>query len=327
MSGMNRRAALGAGSAAAAAVILGTGRPAAGSTAETEGSPQRRVTTVYHREALRAGGTWNSYISLTGSAGAAVSVGADERVEAFSVNKVAVAVAVLDKVDRGLLRLDQRVEVTADIVIAAADGIFALDGAYPSSVTIGHAMAALLTVSDDTAVRLCGLVCPARELNDILVAKGFPNTQVVPVANPNRFFLGQTTPRETHDLLRALAGGSLLSAPSTTYLLTVLRSLSSFTDGVRRNMSSDERLRIATKAGWFADGRNEAGIIFGAGGGGPALTYAMFARGQADPTNFGATHPAVEARARMGRPFLEAANRTRATGTTPVPAHRPANGG
>ena len=50
------------------------------------------------------------------------------------------------------------------------------------------------------------------EINQILVAKGFPNTQVEPVANPNRFFLGTTTARETHDLLQALVGGTLLSA-------------------------------------------------------------------------------------------------------------------
>ncbi|GAB3957920.1 hypothetical protein GCM10027614_74320 [Micromonospora vulcania] len=93
------------------------------------------------------------------------------------------------------------------------DGIFSLDGAYPSSVTIGHVLANLLTVSDDTAVRLCGLVAPAAEINAILVAKGFPNTQVEPVANPNRFFLGTSTPRETHDLLRALVAGTLLSPP------------------------------------------------------------------------------------------------------------------
>jgi hypothetical protein len=72
------------------------------------------------------------------------------------------------------LTLGQRVDVTADILSAEGDGIFRLDGAYPSSVTLGPVLAALLTVSDDTAVRLCGLVCPAKEVNDILVAEGFP---------------------------------------------------------------------------------------------------------------------------------------------------------
>src|SRR5262249_38295332 len=151
-------------------------------------------------------------------------------------------------------------------------------------------------------------VCPALELTQILVAKGFPQTQVRPVANPNRFFLGRTTPRETHDLLQALVRGTLLSAASTQFLLTALRAPAAFTDGIRRTMSSDERARIGTKAGWFADGRNEAGIMFDTTGG-PVLTYAMFAHGQDDPDNFGATHPAVEARAVMGRRFLDAIDR------------------
>src|SRR5262249_12579732 len=153
--------------------------------------------------------------------------------------------AVLDKVDRGLLSLTQRVDVTAEIIVPDGDGIFGLDGAYPSSVTLGHVLAALLTISDDTAVRLCGLVAPALEINQILVAKGFPNTQVEPVANPNRFFLGVTTPREMHDLLQALIQGSLLSPSATQFLFGLLRSPIAFTDGIRRTMSSDERLRIA----------------------------------------------------------------------------------
>jgi beta-lactamase class A len=260
------------------------------------------VGAAYRKAAGKAGGVWNAYASVAGIE--AVADGADEVVPAYSVNKVAVAVAVLDKVDGGLLALDQRIEVTSAIVIPDDDGIFALDGAYPSSVTLGHALAALLTISDDTAVRLCGVVAPTSEINEILVAKGFPQTQVEPVADPNRFFLGVTTPRETHDLLNALATGSLLSVGSTRFLLNLLRSPIAFTDGIRRTMSSDERARIATKAGWFDDGRNEAGLIFDAAGT-PVLTYAMFAHGQAHPQNFGATHPAVQARATMGRAFMD----------------------
>jgi beta-lactamase class A len=176
-----------------------------------------------------------------------------------------------------------------------------------------------------------GLPGPAREINEILVAKGFPNTQVVPVANPNRFFLGTTTPREMHDLLRALVAGRLLSAQSTDYLLSTLRSPIAFTDGIRRTMSSDERLRIGTKAGWFADGRNEAGIMFDRTGA-PLLTYSMFAHGQANPDDFGATHPAVQARAVTGRLFLDGIDKL--TGLAAVssrayqpPAYRPSNGG
>ncbi|MFI7432042.1 serine hydrolase [Micromonospora haikouensis] len=330
---VNRRAALGIGTVATAGAALGAapasaaGRPRA---AATPAEAAAQVAASYAQETARAGGNWQAYVSVANAAAAppvAVADEADRRIEAYSVNKIAVAVAVLDKVDRGLLTLAQRVDVTASIVIPGGDGIFSLDGAYPSSVTLGHALAALLTVSDDTAVRLCGLVCPAAELNQILVAKGFPNTQVQPVANPNRFYLGTSTPRETHDLLRKLVGGTLLSASSTAFLLGLLRSPIAFTDGVRREMSSAERARVATKAGWFDTARHEAGIVFDAAGA-PVLTYALFADGQAGADDFGATHPAVQARARMGRVFLAAVAGLAGAG----PAHRaaawrPSNGG
>ncbi|MEU2614857.1 serine hydrolase [Micromonospora sp. NPDC007271] len=337
---MNRRTALGLGTVATAGAVLGAASPAlaapgaaprGASHREAAGSPAGRVAEAYQREKTRAGGNWYSYVSVAGAGGApqaAVQERADTVVEAYSVNKIAVAVAVLDKVDRGLLSLDQRVEVTGAIVVPGGDGIFGLDNAYPSSVTLGHALAALLTISDDTAVRLCGLVCPAAELNQILVAKGFPNTQVEPVANPNRFFLGTSTARETHDLLQSLVAGTLLSPASTTFLINSLRSPIAFTDGIRRTMSSDERARIATKAGWFADARHEAGIIFDRAGA-PVLTYVLFADGQADAGNFGATHPAVQARAAMGPKFLAAVSGvTNAAAPARRPrVHRPTNGG
>ncbi|WP_181444982.1 serine hydrolase [Micromonospora endophytica] len=179
---------------------------------------------------------------------------------------------------------------------------------HPSRVTVGHVLANLLTVSDDVAVQLCALVCPAVEVNRILVAKGFPDTAVQPVADSPRFHLGTSTARETHDLLRALVGGTLLSPASTAFVLRLLRSPVAFTDGIRRSMSSAERARIATKAGWFRDARHEAGVIFDTTGT-PRLTYAFFAAGQPGADGFGATHPAVQARARLGRRLLDLTDR------------------
>lgn len=343
---INRRFALGLGSVAAASAVIGTTGTAQAQETDAEWDAlipttadlaRRKIARKYQQQVWWAGGTWSSYIGVADNDGvvkAAVEDEADRVVEAYSVNKVAVAVAVLDKVDRGLLTLDQRVEVTSDIVIRDTDGIFGLDGGYPSSVTIGHALAALLTVSDNTAVRLCGLVVPALELNEILRAKGFVHTRVVPVANPNRFFLGTTTPRETFTLLHRLAAGELLSAASTQHLLSVLRSLTSFTDGIRLNLSSQERLNVATKAGWFADGRNEAGIVFDANGK-AVITYALFASGKfrgdqaVNADNYSFTHPAVRARAELGRSLYDSVLRitNNAGRTYRTPQYRAHNGG
>ena len=342
---LNRRSALGLGTVAAATAAVGIGTAQANAaqspqvTAEpATQDPVRKVARVYAREVAKAQGVWSSLVTVGGAT--AVEEGADDTVEAFSVNKLGVATAVLDKIDRGLLTLDQRVELTADIVIQDIDGIFALDRAYPSSLTLGNVMANLLTLSDNTAVRLCGLVCPALELNEILRDKGFVVTQVVPVTNPNRFFLGLTTPRETHTLLSKLVAGELLSPASTDYLLNVIRSTSAFTDGIRLDMRTEERLRVATKAGWFDDGgRNEAGIVF-APDGTPGAIYSLFASGpyagDAEVTNvdFGATHPAIRARQAIGRTLMDAvdaaatAPQAKAAGKKyPAPAIRVTNGG
>jgi beta-lactamase class A len=339
MGQINRRAAFGLGTAIAATTVLGT--PALADDSAKTDSPstpeqaRQRVKCVYDEEAAEAGGTWNAYISVAdpdGTPVAAVDVDSTAIVEAYSVNKIAVATAVLDKVDRGLISLTQQVEVPASIVIPDGDGIIKLDRAYPSLFTAGHVLSLLLTVSDDTCVRLSGLLCPAKELNDIIRAKGFPNTQVIPVANPNRFFLGKTTPRETHDMLQALVKGTLLSPASSDFLLNILRSQVAFTDGIRRIMSSDERGRVATKAGWFnglTEGRNEAGVMFDTAGK-PVLTYSLFAHGQEHPEDFGATHPAVQARANMGRKFLRAVDKISGAAsarTLSVQSYQPSNGG
>ncbi len=305
---LNRRAAFGLGSVAAATTVLGTQLIGAGTADAAPADATEAIAAAYHAQAQAAGGTWNAHVSLPGSATVAVDVASDAVVQAESVNKIAVATAVLDKVDRGLLTLSQTVQVTSDIVIADGDGIFRLDGAYPSTVTLGHVLAALLTVSDDTAVRLCGLVAPAAEINQIMVSKGFPKTQVTPVANPNRFYLGQTTAREMHDILSALVGGTLLAEDSTSYLLGLIRSPIAFTDGIRRTMSSAERARIATKAGWLDNVRNEVGLIFDPSGA-PQLIYSLFANGMPTGTDdFGATNPAVQARSVMGRCWLDTLN-------------------
>jgi beta-lactamase class A len=329
---ITRRFAIGLGTAAAAGGVLGAGTAAAAPAAAPDRTT-RRLAATYAREVARAEGTWSSLISV--GPDVVVEQDADKVVNAQSVNKIAVATAVLDKIDRGLLTLDQRVDVTSTIVIQDTDGVFALDRAYPSSVTLGHVMSTLLTVSDNTSVRLCGLVCPAAELNEILRAKGFVHTQVVPVQNPNRFFLGTTTPRETHTLLTKLVSGQLLSPTSTDFLLNVLRATSAFNDGVRLNLTTPERLRVATKAGWFSEDRHEAGLMFDSAGAAVA-TYAMFATGPysgddaVNTTDFAATHPALRARQVIGRALFEIADAAPAPVSTRVhrtPAYRPSNGG
>ncbi|WP_092545608.1 serine hydrolase [Actinoplanes derwentensis] len=301
---MSRRAALGIGAAAA---VAGAG---VSSPAQAALSGPAAIRKVYNKEKVKAGGVWHTHIAAidaTGTIAPIIEDDADHVTYGYSVQKLFVATAVMDKIDRGELTLGTKLDLTAGIILGGS-GIYHLHRVWGDDITVANFLTAMLLVSDNTAVRMCGRVVPALELNEILAAKGFVHTRVEPVANPNRFFLGTTTPRETHDMLWRLANKTLLSPESCDFLLSITRWLNGYHDGVRRVMSSKERERVATKYGadfnTLGESRHEAGIMFSADGL-PLLTYAMFAEGLGEPLNYGATHPAVEAHAKIGRTLFD----------------------
>ncbi|MER5454756.1 serine hydrolase [Micromonospora sp. NPDC002389] len=337
---MSRRAAIGIGAAAAALVATPSGAAAApsapaGTAASGPGGAQALIGRTYRQQKARAGGVWHSHVAMVDTAGALRTVvddDADRVTYGYSVQKLAVAVAVMDKIDRGELALGQRLDLTGDIILGGS-GIYFLHTVWGDEITVANFLTAMLLVSDNTSVRMCGRVVPALEINEILAAKGFTHTRVEPVANPNRFFLGVTTPRETHDLLWRLANKTLLSTRSCDFLLGILRWVNGYHDGIRRDMSSAERSRVATKYGADYDtlgaARHEAGIMFDATGA-PTLTYAFFADSLGDLDNYGGTHPAVRAHATLGRAMFDAVGPVTngaARARHSVNRFRPVNGG
>lgn len=335
---ITRRAAIGGLGAAAAMLVASPAaaepnpEPIAESTAGRGPAHLRRV---YQRQKTRAGGVWHAHVAVLNDEGTLETViddDADHVTHGYSVQKLAVATAVMDKIDRGELRLDQKLDLTASIILRGS-GIYHLQTVWGDDVTVANFLTAMLLVSDNTAVRMCGRVVPALEINEILAAKGFVHTRVEPVANPNRFFLGTTTPREMHDLLWRLASKTLLSPQSCDFLLGITRWVNGYHDGIRRSMSSNERSRVATKYGAdfnsLGAGRHEAGIMFGTDGA-PTLTYAFFADSLSDLDNYGATHPAVEAHAVLGRALFDTIGATTNPGARArhiVPAFRAVDGG
>jgi beta-lactamase class A len=234
-------------------------------------------------------------------------------VPAASVNKLGVACAVLDKVDRGELRLDQRLELTSEIILFG-DGIYHLQGVWGDHLTLANVLTALLVVSDNTAVRLCGLVCSGDEVNAYLAGKGFRHTQVEPLpADPRRMFLGHTTAHEAHTLVRGLVAGTMVSPRATRLVLGLMCAGAGDHDGVRRHMSSWERDRTAAKQGTDEGWRHEVGALFNAEfdaefdtDPGPAppvpeVVFSLFADLPAHAADLGGTNPLVRARATLGR--------------------------
>ncbi|MGH8792604.1 MAG: serine hydrolase [Stackebrandtia sp.] len=338
---MRRRALLGAGVGAGVAVAggaFGVSQVLAEEpTVEAAGRPEdaaKAVKDVFDSESKTAGGWWRAYISVAGSDGslvAAVDQESETVLEAWSTNKIAVACAVLDKVDRGEAAIDQLLDVTEEIVSKDGDGIFGHDAAYPSHVTLGHVLANMLTVSDNTAVRLCGKVISADEVNRYLASKGFPNTQVEQKDDvADQFWLGKTTPAEQHGLLQALYKGEMVSKESSDRIFNLTQAMEAFTDGIRLLLPTPSRFQVATKAGWLddaADERCEIGMMFDAAGA-PLLTYSIYAGEQGAAGDFGAAHPANWARANMGKSFFKIVGEMSGDSSraVPTPEYKPQNG-
>ncbi|GAA4898405.1 beta-lactamase family protein [Stackebrandtia albiflava] len=322
---MSRRSLLELGAVTAAGAVVPS--PARSGEDEAPASdPEEaadRIRAVFTRYSEAAGGWWRARISVNrrdGSAVDAIDRESGRELEAWSTNKVPVAIAVMRKVDDGEFDVDRLLDVTARAASHDGDGIFVYDDAYPSHVTVGHVLANMLTVSDDTAVRLCAELVTADEVDGLMSAHGFTHTRVQETAGGG-FLLGRTTPGEQHDLWRALMAGELLSAESTGRIVRLARSPEAFTDGIRLRMPTPQRLRVATKAGWFdaaTDERCEAGVIADSEGA-AVMTYSLYAGDQGAAGDFGATHPANAARAAMGHRFARIVSRLPGSGMRIAP--------
>ncbi|WP_051704148.1 serine hydrolase [Glycomyces sp. NRRL B-16210] len=301
---------LGAGLTAGGAVLGTTSAAHAEQSTSQSLTTAQQIKAVYDTEIAKAGGTWQGKVTLLNGTGApvtAVDHSSNSVKTAASTNKLGIALGVLDKIDRGELALDDRVTLTSDIILTGS-GFYFHQTAYGDEITVANILVAMLLTSDNTSVRLCGLVCSPAEINETLAAKGFTDTRVVPNPdNPTRMWLGDTTAWETNDLLTRLAKGELLSAGRTSFFLNVLKGLSGYHDGFRRNMSSVERARVAMKYGADDANRNEAGVVYNAAGA-PALVYAFMSQFDDHWGNYGATHPAVQAHAAMGRQMFDIVN-------------------
>lgn len=308
------RATLLRGGLAATAAVAGTALIGQGTAAAEEvgGSPVRKIRKVYQRETRRAGGQWLSYVTLHSGENeptVVIDENRDTEIHAASVNKLAMALAVMDKVDRGELALDQRLELTASDIENDPDtsGTWHLQKVYGDRLTLANILVNLLIASENSALPLIARVCPRDELNGILADKGFTVTRVAEnEEDPDLFFHGNTTPAEMHRLLTGLAGHTLLSPESCDFLLSIMRwTEPGYTDGIRRVMSSQERIRVAAKYGAYEDRRHEVGVIYDHDGA-PTLIFSLFAGQLGDTENYGATHPAVQARSVIGRTMLDA---------------------
>lgn len=125
-----------------------------------------------------------------------VAIKGDESFVMASSYKVAIATTVLDRVDKGELRLDQLIDVTLDMMVAG-DNVIAQQFVHPGlQLSVANLIEAMITESDNTAADLCmGLAGGPAAVTKKLRSIGITNQRVDrPVAEGLRDFYGLPAP-------------------------------------------------------------------------------------------------------------------------------------
>lgn len=189
-----------------------------------------------------------------------IAVNGDETFAMASTYKVAIAVAVLDRVDKGELSLDQLVEVPLDMFVT---GVMAIAETFPHpgiKLSVANLIEVMITESDNTATDVCmelagGAAAVTENLRRLgitdfrvdrttreilmdfyglsgatpeIVAEAIKNNPALVMAqvDPNPDFEADprdhTTPNAYLKLLLAIDGGKAMSTESSKFLLGVM---------------------------------------------------------------------------------------------------------
>lgn len=184
-----------------------------------------------------------------------------------SVYKLPIGMAVLAKVDRGELKLEQKIRVTK-AEMAPGDSHSPLRDKHPEGdvdFTIAELINAAVSLSDNTA---CDVLIPLAGggeavtkqlrdfgINDLVVA----NTEREMAANNALQYLNFATPEAAVKLLRFVQEGRGLSAASREFLLKALRDTSTGPKRIKGLLPSDTV--VAHKTGTSSKACNDIGIV------------------------------------------------------------------
>jgi len=275
--------------------------------AETKPRTYANVADAYRHESGQMLSRWSSIVGEVqpdGQLRTVVDDHSDRVVDAWSVNKLAVAVAVLDAADNGVIDPKQEVPITPDMFEPGAQS-----SPLGSKQTVESLLEAMITTSSNDAMRALQQVMPGDQINQVLEAKGFEHTRLEAAPNTGRFYTGKTTPRETQTLLIRLWNGGLISRESSDKVIDWMKH-TTYDQGIKRQLTPVERERVANKYGSVSDGdepstRNEVGIVFSENGN-PKYFYSFFAELKAPVDTRVVTMPHARLGATMVRTSAEA---------------------
>jgi beta-lactamase class A len=226
-----------------------------------------------------------------------IAVNGDETFAMASTYKVAIAAAVLDRVDKGELSLDQLVEVPLDMFVT---GVTALAETFPHpgiKLSVANLIEVMITESDNTTTDVCmelagGAAAVTKYLRNLgitdfrvdrttreilmdfyglpgatpeVVAEGIKNNPALVMAqvDPNPDFEADprdhATPLAMLQLLLAIDGGTAMSAESSKFLLGVMSRTRTGADRIKGLLPKGAS--VAHKTGTAGGIANDVGYV------------------------------------------------------------------
>lgn len=152
----------------------------------------------------------------------ALMINGDEPFVMASTFKVAIAVTVLDRVDKGELTLEQLVDITPDMMVAG-DNVIARNFVHPGiKLSVANLIEVMITESDNTATDICirlagGPAAVTNKLRSIGIAGQRVDRRVVEILRDFYDLPGLATPSVEAEAARAPEFASRRSAPNLKY--------------------------------------------------------------------------------------------------------------
>lgn len=180
-----------------------------------------------------------------------------------SVVKVPILVGVLDRVQHGVLSLDQRFELEPGDYVAGSGLLKEFDPGV--SLTLKDYLTAMIVISDNTATNLALRIVGIPTINAYLAGLGLVHTRSHrpvrsegPLPGEHRG-IGTTTPLEMLSILDGLVGQTILTPELCDLALSILKR-QQYTEGLPRYLPTEAT--VANKVGMVHDVRADVGILF-----------------------------------------------------------------
>jgi beta-lactamase class A len=230
-----------------------------------------------------------------------VSIRGDETFPTASLIKVAVLVTLLDEVNKGTIRLDERISLLARDRVGGSGVLqYMQSGLQP---TVGDAAWLMITLSDNTATNILLDHLNVKTVWDKMEALGLPHTKIhsktflrstsIAVDSSVKYGLGVTTPNETARLFELLYRGRAVSPAQDSVAVAMLRNNQ---DGTKLVRWLPDTVAVAHKTGEVDRSRNDCGIVYGPQA--PVVVCAMTRENQ--DTSYAVDNPANLLMARIG---------------------------